>query len=253
MAAAIKAKQPNTSVLGLDVDASTLKHAETSGLFEVLSSGDYSVLSGCDILVVCAPFPALETCFQAIRDTIAQNTILTDVCGIKGPIRDMAKRLCPHHAFVGGHPMAGGVVGGFKNHRLDLFEKATVAICAEPHVEEAAKKVSALWKHLGAELVSLAPEEHDHLVAATSHFPYVSSVLLQEYVQKHSEFEQLIGPGFQRQTRYALFDPKVMASIAGHNQFIPQVLRHFGESFLELAQRLEKNPNAFWEEISQSS
>ena len=82
----------------------------------------------------------------------------------------------------------------------------------------------------------MTADEHDRVVAFTSHLPYLSSVVLREFAENDSTTQGLRGPGFQRATRYAAFLPEIMGPVVAGNPHVPELLREFAQRFEKLAQ-----------------
>jgi prephenate dehydrogenase len=72
--------------------------------------------------------------------------------------------------------------------------------------EDGANEVATFWSNLGAEPVIMDAEEHDQLVAATSHLPHMAAVAIVQAVAHGDDLKaisELCGTGFQDTTRVA--------------------------------------------------
>lgn len=65
--------------------------------------------------------------------------------------------------------------------------------------------MSALWEGVGARVVGMSPEEHDRVLARTSHLPHVAAAALAAVVGREgaAEVAEFCGGGFADSTRVA--------------------------------------------------
>ena len=152
----------------------------------------------------------------------------------------------PSRPFIGGHPMAGGPLGGFKQSSAHLYQDAEVALCpsqkTSTHHHEL---VSTLWRSVGAIPVEVDAVSHDEIVAQTSHLPYLCAIAQTLLAGSLPNKPLLRGPGFRDATKRALFSPKVMADVARHNPSLSANARRLAEQLETLAVALENTPDEF--------
>jgi len=87
-------------------------------------------------------------------------------------------------AFVGCHPLAGTERFGPDAASADLFRGRRCILCPTARTAAAALgRARALWERLGAEVVVMPADEHDALLAATSHLPHVAAYALAAALQ----------------------------------------------------------------------
>ena len=111
-----------------------------------------------------------------VRDALAAapEATVTDVGSTK---RKLAAVEDPR--FVAGHPLAGGATGGPARASADLFDGAVWFLTPSPAVD--ASRVEAVERFvtaLGARTVRVDPDEHDRLLAVTSHLPHALANVL---------------------------------------------------------------------------
>jgi prephenate dehydrogenase len=170
---------------------------------------------------VATPLAAMRA---VLGDLAGFGGFVTDTAGVKGCVMEWARGL----NFVGGHPMIGGKAGGFARARADLFVGAEVALCGDR-----VAPVDALWREMGALPRHMSAAEHDAQVGWSSHLPYLTALLLRAGLPEGA----LRGPGFAESTRYADFDPAVMAAVVGHNPAARAAARELARRLTELADR----------------
>ena len=115
-----------------------------------------------------------------LRRFVAAGGRVTDVASTKGAIVALAGELGLR--FVGGHPMAGREVTGFKASDAGLFvDRPWVVVPIRGHGRHVAHRGDRR-RLRGADGCVWTPDEHDRLVAAISHLPLVLSAALVEAV-----------------------------------------------------------------------
>ncbi|MDW7973646.1 MAG: hypothetical protein RMI01_10715, partial [Thermodesulfovibrio sp.] len=68
----------------------------------------------------------------------------------------------------------------------------------------ALEKVTQMWKHIGADVEFMSPEQHDRVYALVSHLPHLLSYCLVETVAQFDKFFiNYAGSGFRDITRVA--------------------------------------------------
>src|SRR5207249_2846935 len=132
---------------------------------------------------------------------------VSDVGSVKAPVVRAVERAHPGHTrFVGGHPMAGSEHDGIEGADPDLFAGATWVLtpteATDPGAFKAARDLVAL---AGAEVVAVAPELHDALVATVSHLPHLAASALMHVAAdaqpNHEPRPRLAAGGFRALTR----------------------------------------------------
>ncbi|MBQ1278465.1 MAG: prephenate dehydrogenase, partial [Thermoguttaceae bacterium] len=91
-----------------------------------------------------------------------------------------------------------------------------VSRCVAGEKAEAVAAVRAFWEALGSTVVETSADEHDRILARTSHLPHLASVLTTSVVPT----EELLftGTGFRDVTRLAGGAPDVWVEIFGSNR-----------------------------------
>jgi prephenate dehydrogenase len=156
--------------------------------------------------------------------------LVTDAGSVKAAVLAAAAALPPGVEFVGGHPLAGDVRGGFEAARPGLFRGATWAVVggaagAGRDDEGAVAAVEALVRELGAAPLRCDAGEHDRVVALTSHLPQLLATVLAAELEGRDEplAAALTGPGGAALLRLAASGWDVWRDILEHNR--PEVER----------------------------
>ena len=167
--------------------------------------------------------------------------VVTDVGSVKSSI--VAAVDSP--AFVGGHPMAGSEQEGIDGSRADLFEGAVWVLTPVSSTAPAAHAlVRSVVTSFGADVVELAPERHDGLVAVVSHVPHLTAASLMriatERSEEHAALLRLAAGGFRDMTRIAAGHPGIWPDICIENRdAITEVLDLLIGELTEMRHRVE--------------
>jgi len=167
-------------------------------------------VKGADIVVICVPVLATSVLAKKCIKNLKQGCVVTDVGSTKARVTsEMEKLLSRGKAvFVGSHPIAGSEETGLESARSDIFRGATVVVTVPKGKRvslSGVKKVKALWKALGARVEIMTPDEHDCILAGTSHLPHVvASAMVQAVLgSTDSKNGAFCGRGFKDVTRIA--------------------------------------------------
>ena len=125
--------------------------------------------------------------------------------------------------FVPGHPMAGSEQHGLAGANADLFVGSTWLLTPSEHTDSnAVSAVHRLVRALGAEVVTVSPDDHDEMVAVVSHVPHLTAVTLMAIASgradSHSQLLRLAAGGFRDMTRIAAGHPAIWPDICIENR-----------------------------------
>lgn len=217
LAKAVKHRTGVEKIVAVDPDVPSLEMATKEGVISDYSKDDLSILSGCDLVVLCAPVDAIK----AMQKELSKLDIglITDVGSVKTPVMDAIT--LPN--FVGGHPMAGSERHGYACSSEALFENALYVICVPDSSEISAKKLEQfenLIRAIGAIPMRMTAKEHDARVAAVSHLPHIvaSSLSLLLANLDDGAISRMAAGGFRDITRIASSDPKLWAGITENSR-----------------------------------
>ncbi len=150
-----------------------------------------------DLVLLAQPVKRILSLLERIDELMPPGTLVTDVGSTKGEICAAGAKFITRGKFVGGHPMAGREVRGPEGASADLFS-------GKPWVlTEAVEPLVKLVEGVGGQPVFLGPEEHDRMVALSSHLPQLLSTALGSYLAAR-DVRQVAGQGLMDMTRLAL-------------------------------------------------
>lgn len=173
-----------------------------------------------DLVVVATPVRAAGPVIRGVLDSSdwRADTVVTDVGGVKAALVASVD----HARFVGGHPMAGSEQVGLGGASAELFLGATWVLTPTDVTDPVAyAKVHNVLADIGANVVALAPDRHDSLVAVVSHVPHLTAATLMNLAAgvgaEHAALLQLAAGGFRDMTRIAAGQPSIWPDVCDDN------------------------------------
>ncbi|MBL1213607.1 MAG: prephenate dehydrogenase/arogenate dehydrogenase family protein [Ignavibacteriae bacterium] len=174
-----------------------------------------------DVIFVCLPVTKSIEVIEQLAPVLHNNTILTDVCSIKGKIKDVVEKSGCKALYIGGHPMTGKEKGGYENSDPLLFENSTYIINDDVKDNPKAVPFFNLIKSMGAKIYFVDADLHDRIVANVSHLPQMLSVALVNNISLNVDgikYTDFAAGGFRDMTRIASSDFNVWESIIDINK-----------------------------------
>jgi prephenate dehydrogenase len=174
----------------------------------------FRATDGAELIVLAVPIGAMP----ALAKQIPPGCVVTDVGSVKYTIVNTLSHILP--TFVGSHPMAGSEQAGIEAARRELFDNAVCIVTPREDTDKAAlNSVFEFWKSLGCQVRTLAPQEHDEIVARISHLPHlVAAAVVNVVCSDGAHPLNFVGPGFKDFTRIASGPPEMWTEIAVENR-----------------------------------
>ncbi len=180
-----------------------------------------------DIIVICTPTLTTVQMLEKILPRLsarADGPVVTDVASVKGHLREAAIEIAGvmPPRLVLGHPIAGSERSGVNASDGDLFVNHRVILTPDAANDPAAVElVRAMWRSVGAEVVDMTVEQHDAVLASTSHLPHLLAYTLVDALASADNSEDIFrcaAGGFRDFTRIASSDPVMWRDIAMANK-----------------------------------
>ncbi len=193
----------------------------------ISSSGTLSeAASRADVLYLAQPVDRILVTIEQLGPLLNQygrssGVLVTDAGSTKSAIVARANAVLPRNTFLGGHPMAGKEKSGVEVSDADLFVGQPYVLTPAPGFENPLAAEFRAWiERTGARLVEMPPEEHDAVVALTSHLPQLLSTSLALTLAAHPNphIALVHGSGLLDMTRLAMSSPDLWQSIIATNQ-----------------------------------
>ncbi|MEE1223981.1 MAG: prephenate dehydrogenase/arogenate dehydrogenase family protein [Clostridia bacterium] len=214
----------------------TLLLARQDGVIDEGYSTPGEAMEDADLVIMCL-YPKLNVDFiKENIDKIKPGAVITDVTGIKGyMVRELLGVLPENVDFIGGHPMAGREVGGYKSSTDTLFDNASYIITPTPeNKSENIALVREMAKYIGCRTVmTTTPDEHDAIIAYTSQLMHVVAVALCDnpMIERSASFS---AGSLRDCTRVAVINAQMWSELFAENK------EHLSKRIDEMIHSLEK-------------
>lgn len=217
IAAAARDRGVSSRIIGFGRSGQRLRAARDQGLIDEFSTGE-ELYQQVNFFVSCLPIDGIAESVGRAGRLMPAGSIATDAGSTK---RQLCETIGPspsrNTTYIGSHPLAGSEKNGFEYADASLFE-GRVCVITPAGIEppEAITKVAEFWSALGSRVITLAAEEHDRILARTSHVPHVAAAVVAGGLDG-SDLPFASG-GFRDATRIAAGDPALWTSILLSNQ-----------------------------------
>ena len=199
IAAAVRQRFPECCVIGIGRNSKRLKSAVERGLLTEWSSQITSaVLPAGSLGIVCLPVDQIAKAVDQLAE--ANCELITDAGSVKSSIcSSLGDRSVGR--FIGSHPIAGGEHTGFEHADANMFLNRLCVVTPSKAMAGATERIAAFWKSIGMTVQQMSPEEHDRILALTSHLPHIMASVLSGCVAEN--LLPFTGTGFRDTTRIA--------------------------------------------------
>ena len=224
LALALKKANFVGEIVGCSRDAQHLERAVDLGVIDRYVTDPRDAVRQSELVLLSVPVGAMQSVLESIKDQLLPQTIVTDAGSSKASVVAAAKNTfgAVPRRFVPAHPIAGRERSGVEAAIANLFVDHKVILCPLPQTDpEALATVQTMWEIAGATVSQLDVEQHDQVLAATSHLPHVlayslvNTLVETEYVD---EIFQYAAGGFRDFSRLASSDPTMWRDICLENR-----------------------------------
>lgn len=227
MAMALKKLSPKF-IFGIDRDVKVLQEAKLKGVIDEGFINPKEALIKSDLVIV-ALYP--KNTIQFIKDNnenFKSSSLIIDTTGIKESlVYEVQSFIRSDLEFLGTHPMAGKAEQGFNNADCRIFYDANYILTP---TEKNSKKnkvfIENIIKAIGFKnIIELSPEEHDKIVAYTSHLPHILAVAIINSKITDKDIGKLVGGSFKDATRVADINSELWCELLCENsKYITSVI-----------------------------
>ena len=212
-------------------------------LAQDLGAGKADPVASPRIVVVAVPPDVTADVVRTALDRYPE-AIVTDVASVKQLVVDQIAAHPEAKRFVGSHPMAGRERSGAIAADADLFVGRPWVLV--PHAKSgrtAQRTIQNLAIDMGAAVIQMSPQEHDHAVSVVSHLPQImSSLVASQLTEETADSLSLSGQGLRDVTRIAKSDPLLWTAIISANRKeIAQALRGVQQELGSLIDAVESD------------
>jgi prephenate dehydrogenase len=244
LATALMERSLCREVVGVAHRDETVHQATARGAVHRATTDLADGVAGADVIVLATP---VRTILRQIRELAAMPLgpcLLLDLGSTKGDIvmamEDLPFQVQP----VAAHPMCGKETAGLASADPTLYEGAPWVLIPLPRTSTGALSLAReLAVAVGARPLVLDADQHDRLVAAISHLPYMLAVALMSVAAEIGDEDELVwdlaASGFRDTSRLAASNVTMMLDILLTNQAaVGDVLRRVSTHLAHLADLL---------------
>jgi prephenate dehydrogenase len=248
LAKALKAKNAVHEVVGWGHREASLQTGVQLGVIDRYSLDLAEAVRDADIVVIATPTLIAEVILEQLAPIITPTAIITDVASVKGNLLRAAERVfgqVPPNLVLA-HPIAGSEKSGVAAAKVDLFVNHRVIVTPTDRTStQALETIETMWRCVGADVSSMSVEDHDDILAATSHLPHVLAFALVDVLAgdpAHREIFRYAAGGFRDFTRIASSDPKMWHDIALANRVaLVALMDQFGAHLADLRAAVDRS------------
>lgn len=247
LARALRAAGAVGDVVGCGRSAENLELACELGVIDAFTHDPADAVRGADMVFLALPLGAMRRTFEAIRETLPGDCVVTDGGSVKGSVVADARAVFGAMPpwLVPGHPIAGTERSGVAASFPELYHNRRVILTpVEDTDPRATARVRAMWEAAGAEVTEMDVAHHDAVLAATSHLPHMLAFGLVDALarmQGNDEIFRYAAGGFRDFTRIASSNPVMWRDICVANaDALSAMLDRFGEEMTDLAETIRR-------------
>ena len=215
LASALKQSGACQKVIGVARREETCEQAMAMGIVDEAVTGVEQIagqLGRNDIIFIAVPTLTVAKILNELKACVGPEVIITDGASVKGSVLTDVQSIYGKYPanFVLGHPIAGSEQSGVEASNPNLYHNHRVILTPVPENNaDAVKAVRFMWELVGAEVLEMGVQDHDIVLAATSHLPHVIAFSLVDTLAHDSQNENIFryaAGGFKDFTRIASSD-----------------------------------------------
>jgi prephenate dehydrogenase len=190
------------ALYGIDSDRATLELAASRQIVDQADADPTRLVRLADIVILATPVPAIVDLIQTLPLLVQTACIVLDLGSTKKDIVRAMSLLPENFDPIGGHPICGKEKLGLEHAEASLYLRAPFVVTAlERSTGRAKFAVRQIIAALGANAIEMNAEDHDRILASTSHLPFLLSSALA--LSTPGEFGALVSTGFKSTSRLA--------------------------------------------------
>ena len=240
------------SITVFDKSKNVVETIKKENLCTNISKDIQSAVRDSDLIILAIPLSSYKEVLLSVKETLKKDAIITDTGSVKKEVSKIFENLnLTNISWIASHPIAGteesGPSAGFK----DLFKNRWTIICESKNSnKDKIEKLKKFWEFLGSKVKLMSIEEHDHILALTSHLPHaVAYNIVKTAINTDEKFRDEIikysAGGLRDFTRIASSDPLMWRDIfIDNSENIIKILDEFSKNIDDFKKAIaEKNGN----------
>ncbi len=196
-------------VIGVARKETTRRDAVAAGAADECTEDAAEAAGRADLVYISVPVGAMHDILARIACHLPPACIVTDAGSTKAEVCRWAAELLPENvSFIGGHPMAGTEKHGPASASADLFRETTYLLCPGRVSAEDVSRFENAVRRIGATPLIVDPEQHDNILAYSSHLPHLAAVALSVAIARSGidDITRFSAGGLRDTTRVAAAD-----------------------------------------------
>tara|TARA_B100000963_G_scaffold357359_1_gene379394 strand:- start:9281 stop:10186 length:906 start_codon:yes stop_codon:yes gene_type:complete len=246
----INNKKISKTITVYDKAKNVIDIIKKNNLCDNISKDIKSAVENSDLVILSVPLSSYKEILLEAKDHFKKDAIITDTGSVKKEVNKIFGNLNLKNIFwITSHPIAGteesGPLAGFK----DLFKNRWTIICENENDNvDKIEKLKKFWESLGSRVKLMSAEQHDFILALTSHLPHAVAyniviTALSSDDKYKDELVKYSAGGLRDFTRIASSDPIMWRDIFLDNSAnIIDILNKFSENLDDLKKAIrDKN------------
>ena len=247
----INNKEISKTIAVFDKSKDVVDTIKKENLCTNVSKDIQSAVKDADLIILAIPLSSYKEVLLSAKDTFKNGAIITDTGSVKREVNKIFENFnLTNISWIASHPIAGteesGPSAGFKS----LFKNRWTIICDSKNSDKKDKveKLKKFWEFLGSKVKLMSIDEHDHILALTSHLPHaVAYNIVITAINTDEKFKNEIikysAGGLRDFTRIASSDPLMWKDIfIDNSENIIKILDEFSKNIDDFKKAIvEKN------------
>ncbi len=238
------------SITVFDKSKNVVETIKKENLCSNIAKDIQSAVKDSDLIILAIPLSSYKEVLLSSKDAFKKDVLITDTGSVKKEVNKVFENLnLTNISWIASHPIAGteesGPSAGFK----DLFKDRWTIICDTKNSnKDKVEKLKKFWEFLGSKVKLMSIEEHDHILALTSHLPHaVAYNIVKTAINNDEKFRDEIikysAGGLRDFTRIASSDPLMWRDIfIDNSENIIKILDEFSKNIDDFKKAIiEKN------------
>ena len=241
---ALSLKEHCRELRAIDSHPPTLKLAREMEIVHVAGSDPAKILANANLIILACPVPAIIEWIQRLPDYVQHPCIVLDIGSSKRKIVAALDNLPANFDPLGGHAICGRERLSLENAESFLYLDAPFVLTPSSRTSDNARQAALqIIEVLGADPIWLDAEDHDHILASTSHLPYLLSSALA--LVTSDDAVSYIGPGLRSSLRLAGTPSSMMLGVLLSNRDkVMDALRSLQDQLSKIESALEENDSS---------
>ena len=238
------------SITVFDKSKDVIETIKKENLCDNVSKDIQSAVKDSDLVIFAVPLSSYKEVLLSAKESFKDDAIITDTGSVKKEVNKIFENFnLSNVSWISSHPIAGteesGPSAGFKN----LFKDRWTIICNNKNSnKDKVEKLKKFWEFLGCKVKLMSIDDHDHILALTSHLPHaVAYNIVITAINTDEKFKDEIikysAGGLRDFTRIASSDPLMWRDIFIDNS----------ENIIKILDEFSRNIDTFKKAITEKN